>query len=83
VRLGKMLIEELKDYVVLRVDEKAGWSRELYGESDLEGEAIRFAGMLASFEAKEGVSFEVRTSCGYALVYSTAEEDPLAVEGVA
>jgi hypothetical protein len=79
-----MLIDELKDYVVMRVDEKAGWSRELYGESDLEGEAIRFAGMLAGFEAEEGVCFEVRTSRGYTLVYSTAEEEqPLTLEGAA
>jgi hypothetical protein len=79
-----VLIEDLKDYVVVRVDERAGWSRELYGESELEGEAIRFAGMLASFEAEEDVCFEVRTSRGYALVYSTAEEEqPLTLEGAA
>lgn len=39
--------------------------------------------MLASFEGEEGVSFEVRTSRGYALVYSTAEEEPLRLEGAA
>ncbi len=79
-----MFIEDLKDYVVLRIDERSGWSREVAGESELEGEAIRFAGTLAGFESEEGVSFEVRTSRGYRLVYSTAdEEEPLTLEGAA
>ncbi len=69
-----MLVGDLKDYVVMRVDERAGWSREVAGESALEGEAIRFAGALDALEVEEGVSYEVRVSRGYALVYSTGGE---------
>ncbi len=69
-----MLVEDLEEYVVMRVDERAGWSREVAGESALEGEAIRFAGALDALEAEEGVFHEVRVSRGYALVYSTGGE---------
>jgi hypothetical protein len=76
-----MLIEDLKEYVVVRVDERAGWSREIVGESALEGEAIRFAGELAELEVEGGVSYEVRASRGYALVCSTADDRALARNG--
>lgn len=52
----------LKEYTVFRVDEQDGWSRELAGESDLEQEAVRFAGMLLFTEAEEDVYYEVRLS---------------------
>lgn len=69
-----MLVEDLEDYLVVRVDERAGWSREVAGESVLEGEAIRFADALSMLEVGEGVFYEVRASRGYALVYSTVDK---------
>lgn len=69
-----MLVEDLEDYLVVRVDERTGWSREVAGESELEGEAIRIAGALSMLEVGGGVFYEVRASRGYALVYSTVDE---------
>lgn len=69
-----MLVEDLEDYVVVRVDERAGWSREVADESALEGDAIRIADALSMLEVGGGIFYEVRASRGYALVYSTVDE---------
>lgn len=60
-----MLDSQLKEYVVFRVDRREG-GLEIAGESALELEAVRFAGLLAETEgvlhAAEDLSYEVRTS---------------------
>lgn len=54
-----MRTSALKEYVVLRVDRGEDFHRELVAESDLEGEAVRVAGMLSEVA-------KIRPSAGFA-----------------
>jgi hypothetical protein len=72
--------EALKVYAVFRVDERDCFRRELCGESDIEGEAVRFSELLSEMKGEEGIYFKVRLSRSGELLHANScrrsQEDP-------
>ncbi|MDN5697956.1 MAG: hypothetical protein L0G70_08295 [Rubrobacter sp.] len=59
-----------KDFLIYRVIAQDGHA-EIAGESSLETEARRFAGVMEASEPEEGVCYEVRDAVSDELLFST------------
>lgn len=59
-----------KDFLIYRVEAENGHA-EIAGESSLETEARRFAGIMYHSEPEEGVCYEVRGAVSDELLFST------------
>lgn len=64
----------LKDYLIFRVDALEG-CRELSGESALEAEAARYAGLMAVSEGDADIHYEVRLAATGGLLHTTEDHD--------
>lgn len=60
---------DTKDFLVYRVDEEG--HAEIAGESSLQIEARRFAGIMACFDTEESVHYEARRAASDELLFST------------
>lgn len=64
----------LKDYLIFRVDEADG-HYELADHSALEGEAARYADLVADAEPGYGTHYEVRAALSTALLHTTEDTE--------
>lgn len=64
----------LKDFLIFRVNEHDG-HYELADDSALEGEAARYARLMADAEPGSGIHYEVRAAVSAALLHTTEDTE--------